>query len=33
VHQGWREDGITPVIITRQQPADKVIFCNRMVDL
>jgi hypothetical protein len=29
----WREDGITPVIITRQQSADKVIFCNCMVDL
>lgn len=27
VHQGWREAGITPVIIARQQSNDKVIFC------
>jgi hypothetical protein len=33
VHQGWREAGITPVIIARQQSDDKVIFCNCMVDL
>jgi len=33
VHQGWREAGITPVIIARQQSSDKVIFCNCMVDL
>lgn len=33
VHQGWREDGITPVVVARQQSTDKVIFCKCMVDL
>ena len=33
VHRGWREEGITPVVVARQQSADRVIFCNCMVDL
>ncbi|MCX6057393.1 MAG: hypothetical protein NTW69_04480 [Chloroflexi bacterium] len=31
--QGWREEGITNVVVARQQDADKVIFTACLVDL
>jgi hypothetical protein len=32
IMEGWRESGLTPVVIARQQSPDKVIFANYMVD-
>ncbi len=33
VYAGWREDGIAPVVVAREQSPDKVIFCVCMIDL
>ena len=33
VMEGWHEEGITPVIVARQQESDKVIFTVCLVDL
>jgi hypothetical protein len=33
VMEGWQEEGMTPVVIARQQEADKVIFTICLVDL
>ena len=33
VMQGWQEEGITPVVIARQQEADKVLFAVCLVDI
>ena len=33
VMEGWHEEGITPVIVARQQESDKVVFAVCLVDL
>lgn len=33
IMSGWKEEGITPVIVARQQAPDKVIFADCLVDL
>lgn len=32
IMDGWRENGLTPVVVARQQSSDKVIFANYLVD-
>ena len=33
IMKGWREEGITPIIIARQQSPERVLFANYLVDL
>jgi hypothetical protein len=33
IMEGWQENGITPIVIARQQPNDRVLFAVCLVDL
>ena len=32
VYAGWEESGITPVVVARDQPNDKIVFCVCLID-